>query len=306
MRIVCLVPSATEIVCALGLAGEIVGISNDCDFPQEILDRPRLTSTKLAADLSSREIHAKVRNSAASACSLHTFDAELLRDLHPGLIITQEQCGVCALTQNDLVCALNKAGVGTTWLSLSATNFDGLYDDIFRVGDATARPSKAAALVRDLTRRLDRVAQCTANVQRPSVFCLSWFDPIMAAGSWISNMVERAAGEDRLGTRRLSSAAITIEQLHKASPEVILLTPCSFSQERTVGEWLALRGSPRWQQLPAVRQNKAFTLASSLMHRPGPRLVDGVEVIAGLLHPDCFPEVMGPRFAGRWHRCQHD
>lgn len=304
MRVISLVPSATEILCALGLADDIVGISHDCDCPQEFLDLPRVTSTSLPADLNSRDIDARVRDSIVSGRSLHLLDAELLRQLHPSLIITQQQCGVCAFTHDDLVFGVNE--IGAEWLSLSATNFGGLYDDILRIGDATARTSRAVALVRDLARRLERVAHYTASFRHPSVFCLSWFDPLMAAGSWISNMIECAGGEDRLGRRGPSSAAITIEQVRKKSPEVILLTPCSFSQERTVREWLAMRGTAPWQQLAAVRQNKVFTLESVFMHRPGPRLVDGVEIIAGLLHPDLFPEVMEPRFAGRWHRCQHN
>jgi len=280
-----MVPSATEILCALGLAADVVGISHDCDHPAEILKRPRITGTTLGADLSSYEIDEKVRASASSGHSLYVIQTELLEKLNPDLVITQEQCSVCAVDRERTLCVLESIKLKTDWLSLTATGFAGLYKDIVAVGSATGRTPQAGRLVSELAARLDWVAQRTASRERPTVFCLSWFDPLMAAGSWITHMVELAGGDDRLGHGKLASSPIVIEEVLREPPQVIFLLPCSFSQDRTALEWGGIRDSAPWSGLPAVREGRVFTLESNLFHRPGPRLVDGVELMAALLHP---------------------
>ena len=288
MRIVSMVPSATEIVCALGLADHIIAISHDCDYPAEILDRPRLTATELGSELSSYEIDEKVRASAASGQSLYAINRELLQRLNPDLVLTQEQCSVCAVDRDRAVCTLEDANLHADWLSLAASDFEGLFQDVLKIGSATARRRQAESLVRRLASRLEGIAQQTAVTLRPRVFCLSWFDPLMTAGSWISEMVRLAGGEDRLGAGGVSSSKITTDRLLTELPQVIFLLPCSFSQSRTAREWVTIRDSDPWMDLPAVREGRAFALESSLFHRPGPRLVEGVELMASLLHPDRF------------------
>lgn len=285
MRIVSMVPSATEILCALGLAKDVVGISHDCDFPAEVLNRPRLTGTTLAPDLSSYEIDEKVRASAASGHSLYVIQTELFESLHPDLVITQEQCSVCAVDRDRTVCALESMKLDTKWLSLAATGFSGLYKDILDVGSATGRKSQAEELVAELAARLERIAKDTASEYHPRVFCLSWFDPLMSAGNWITQMVKLAGGDPRLGSEREASSRIEVDRLRGESPEVIFLLPCSFSQGRTATEWAGLRDLSPWRDFPAVREERVFALESSLFHRPGPRLVDGVELMAALIHP---------------------
>ena len=285
MRIVSIVPSATEILCALGLAKDIVGISHDCDYPAEILNRPRLTGTTLGSNLTSYEIDQKVRSSATSGHSLYVIQTELFESLNPDLVITQEQCSVCAVDRHRTVCALASMKLDTKWLSLGATGFSGLYKDVLDVGSATERMPQAEALVAQLAARLEHVTKQTASEYRSRVFCLSWFDPLMSAGNWISQMVRLAGGDPRLGSEGEASSRIVADQLREEFPEVIFLLPCSFSQSRTAAEWAGLRDLAPWRDLHAVREGHVFALESSLFHRPGPRLVDGVELMAALIYP---------------------
>jgi iron complex transport system substrate-binding protein len=280
-----MVPSATEILCALGLAENVVGVSHDCDYPAEILNRPRLTGTTLGSDLTSYEIDQRVRATAASGRSLYVIQAELFESLSPDLVITQEQCSVCAVDRDRTVCALESMNLETKWLSLSATGFAGLYKDVLDVGSATGRESQAEKLVGELAARLENVVERTAADYHPRVFCLSWFDPLMSAGTWITQMVKLAGGDARLGSEREASSRIAVDQLRWESPEVIFLLPCSFSQERTASEWTEIRDVSPWREFPALREGRVFALESSLFHRPGPRLVDGVELLAALIHP---------------------
>jgi iron complex transport system substrate-binding protein len=285
MRIVSMVPSATEILCDLGLAKDIVGISHDCDYPAEILDRPRLTGTTLGSELTSYEIDEKVRASAASGRSLYVIQTELFKSLRPDLVITQEQCSVCAVDRDRTVCALESMKLDTKWLSLAATGFPDLHKDILDVASATDRRPQAEQLIAELAARLEHIANQTASEYLPRVFCLSWFDPLMSAGKWITEMVRLAGGDPRLGSDREASCRVEVDQLRGESPEVIFLLPCNFSQERTANEWAAIRDLSPWREFPALREGRVFALESSLFHRPGPRLVDGVELMAALVHP---------------------
>jgi iron complex transport system substrate-binding protein len=285
MRIVSLVASATEILCALGLAEDIVGISHYCDYPAEIVNRPRLTGTTLGPDLSSYEIDQKVRASAASGHSLYVIQTELFESLHPDLVITQEQCSVCAVDRDRTVCALENMNPKAKWVSLAATGFLGLYKDILAVGSATERSAQSERLVARLAERLERIAKRTASEYHPRIFCLSWFDPPMSGGQWITQMVTLAGGDPRMGSETDVSSRIEVDLLRAEAPEVIFLLPCSLSLSRIVAEWTGLRGLSPWKEFPAVRGGRVFALESSLFHRPGPRLVDGVELMAALIHP---------------------
>lgn len=299
MRIVSMVPSATEILCALGLEKEIVGISHDCDYPADILNRPRLTGTTLGSDLTSYEIDQKVRASATSGHNLYVIQTELFENLHPDLVITQEQCSVCAVDRDRTVCALENMKLNTKSLSLTATGFSGLYKDILAVGSATGCKSQAERLVSELQRRLESIEKQTELEYHPRVFCLSWFDPLMAAGNWITEMVRLGGGDARLGSQGEASSRIDINQLREAAPEVIFLLPCSFSQSRTADEWTGIRHRSPWSEFPAARDGRVFTLESSLFHRPGPRLVDGVELMAALIHPRCCSFGAKPNLWGK-------
>jgi iron complex transport system substrate-binding protein len=170
-------------------------------------------------------------------------------------------------------------------LSLAASDFSGLYTDILSVGSATGQTDPAEKLVARLYQRIGRVIEQTALLDRPRVFCLSWFDPLMAAGGWINAMVKVAGGDQRLGGVSKASSRIDVRRIERESPEIVLIVPCSFSQERSAQEWIGIRDSSPWRDLPAVGEGRVFTLESSLFHRPGPRLIDGVELLAALIHP---------------------
>jgi iron complex transport system substrate-binding protein len=291
VRIVSLVPSATEILCAIGLESDILGVSHACDWPPTILGRPRLTATRLDAELTSAEIDQRVRESLSLGHRLYTIDGDLLRKLRPDLVITQEQCQVCAVNRDHTICALDGLGLNVRSLSLAGGNCAGLYRDIVNVGLATDRREAADSLVNQIAARLEAVAQRTASASRPHVFCLSWFDPLMTAGSWISEMVRVAGGCDSFSSGHAASSPISIDRLLSQPPEVIFLMPCSFSQQRSSREWAQMSNLPLWRSLSAVQAGRVFTLESSLFHRQGPRMVEGVELMASLLHPDCctFP-----------------
>lgn len=286
MRIVSLLPSATEILCALGLARSVVGISHDCDYPPEIRDRPRVTRSRLIPELSSQAIHERVHRSAARGESLYTIDAERLAALEPELVVTQRQCSVCAVGEADAARVLAQTGSRARLVALAASRFGELPDDIRRLGQATDRVARAEALVEHLQARLERVWQQAIRAHRPRVLCLSWFNPLMAAGHWVAEMVELAGGEDGLGARGEASTPLTPATLEDYAPEVILLLPCGFTLPRTSAEWQTVRDQPLWAKLPAVRAGLVFAVEGSLFHRPGPRLLDAVELLTGLLHPE--------------------
>lgn len=286
MRIVSLMPSATEILCALGLAESLVGISHECDFPAEILHRPRLTRTQLPPELSTGEVHRRVQDHLARGESLYKIDAERLAALAPDLVVSQRQCSVCALGESDAAGALAKAGSRARLLALAASRFNELPQDIRRLGEATDCAERAEALLEQLKRRLERVRRQTSGAHRPRVFCLSWFDPVMVAGHWVTEMVELAGGQDTLGARGETSTRIDPATLEAYAPDVIVLLPCGFTQARTSAEWEAVRDHSPWAKLPAVQAGRVYAAEGNLFHRPGPRLVDGVESLAALLHPE--------------------
>ncbi len=286
MRIVSLLPAATEMVCALGLAEGLVGVSHDCDYPPEICHLPRLTSTRLRGEMSSEEIHRAVRGSIARRESLYSVDVGKLAALQPDLVLAQRQCSVCAVSEADAAQLLAQAGASARLTALEASRFRDLPDDIRRLGDAIGCETRAEALIEQLNARLERVRRETAKANRPRVFCLSWFSPLMAAGHWETEMVELAGGEDGLGMRGAASNHLEPDVLKSYAPEVVLLIPCGFTPTRTRAEWDAVRDQPLWRSLPAVQTGRVFVVDGSLFHRPGPRLVDGVELLAGLLHPE--------------------
>jgi iron complex transport system substrate-binding protein len=284
MRIVSLLPSATETLCALGLADEIVGISHKCDYPGHITDRPRLTRSTLREDLPSDEIHRRVQESAAGRARLYELDSELLARLQPDLIVTQDQCSVCAVGKDDVEEAARFSGCQSRVVVLRATRFDEVMDDIGALGSATGREETAAALTGRMRMRLNELRRRTAQARRPKVFCLSWFKPLMAASHWMTDIVELARGMDGLGTPG-ASIPLDLDRLLAYDPETVFLMPCDFELERTVREWQSEAIQTICRDLSAVRNGRVYAVKGSLFHRPGPRLLDGVELLASALHP---------------------
>ena len=288
MRIVSLLPSATEIVSLLGLEDQLVGVSADSDWPVDVVQKLPVVNTVSidTSQLTSREIDA-----AASAghvgTSLYHVDVDLLRQLQPDLILTQETCEVCAVSRRDVELASQTLGYAPEVLSLSPVTLEQVLDDMDLVARATNVPNRSGA---KLHARLERVRTRSAGLPQPRVFCMEWLDPPWTAGHWVPEMVELAGGSDGLGTPAGPSRRITWDEVVSYTPEVLVLIPCSLSLERVVEEFDLLRALPNWDGLPCTRSGQIYAGNTHLFSRSGPRLVDGVEVLARILHPEVFSE----------------
>ena len=291
MRICTLLPSATEIAFALGLGDSVVAVSHECDYPPEARQKPVVVRARIDSDTcTSREIDTLVQQQLSQGGSLYGLDLELLGSLNPDLILTQGLCDVCAVGYNDVMAAAAALRPPARVLSLSPGSLGEVLRDITRVGNATGTSKKAETLVSTLRERVGRVAaRVPQDGPRPRVACLEWLDPLYSAGHWVPEMVELAGGTDVLAAKHEPSARVSLEALAEAAPEVLVLMPCGFDERRTLKEWEPLKDLPAWQAIPAVANGRVFAVdGSSFFNRPGPRLVDGLETLARLIHPTLF------------------
>lgn len=292
MRIVALLPSATEIVAALGLADRLVGISHSCDYPPEILGKPVLTRACLEPkSLGSPEIDALIAQRVREGRSVYELDREGLKTADPDLILTQELCDVCAVGYRDVTRAVQQLPRKPDVLSLDPCFLGDVLRDIQRVAVAAGVPERAKPLVSGLRRRIETVAERTKEAERrPRVACLEWLDPLYTAGHWVPELVEIAGGRDSLAAKGEPSRKISWEQVLTAQPHVLVLMPCGFDIPRTLKELHLVTGRPGWGELPAVKAARAYAVnGHAYYNRFGPRLVDGLEFLAHLIHPDLFP-----------------
>lgn len=283
MRICTLLPSATEIAFALGLGDSVVAVSHECDFPPEARQKPVVVRGRIDANAhGSREIDALVQEHLSGGEGLYGLDFELFQRLGPELVITQGLCDVCAVGYDQVMAAAAALTPPARVLSLSPGSLGEVLRDITRVGNATGTPERAEALAGTLRERVERIAAGVPQDRpRPRVACLEWLDPLFSAGHWVPEMVELAGGTDVLAAKHESSARVSMETLVNAAPEVLVLMPCGFDERRTLEEWEALKERPEWQAIPAVAAGRVFAVdGSSFFSRPGPRLVDGLEVLA--------------------------
>lgn len=290
-RVVSLIASATEIVCALGFEDELVGRSHECDYPPGIERLPACCSSKVKVEASSKEIDDQVRSLVGDGLSVYRVDPDLLNDLAPTVIVTQTQCEVCAASLKDVeeaVCELVTSN--PVLVSLEPMALGDVWKDIRSVASALGKPERAEDLVARLRGRLATLEARTRSLgPRPSVGCIEWTDPVMMAGNWVPELVEIAGGTDPLGEAGKHSGYIEIEQLVEADPDVIAIMPCGFDIERAAQEMVPLVARPEWQQLSAVRNGRvAMTDGNQYFNRPGPRLVESAEILAEFLHPDHF------------------
>jgi len=305
-RIVSLLPAATEIVAALGLRRALVGRSHECDEPADVATLPALTALRIDAAASSRNIHEQVARAmadAGGAAALYTLDADALRRLEPDLVLTQAACAVCAVAADDVRAAVAKRGVPARVLELSPATLDDVYADILAVGTATGTLAKAREVVARLRARVRSVACRVQAAKRPAEACptvamLEWLDPPMAAGNWVPELVALAGGIDAIGKAGEHSHWITWDDVIAADPDVVVLAPCGFTVDRVVAE----AGSPairnRLKMLRAFRSGRVWALdGHHLVNRPGPRLVDSLEVLAEILYPGMFAFPATRRFA---------
>lgn len=297
MRICTLLPSATEIAFALGLGDSVVAVSHECDFPAGAREKPVVVRGRIDSEtLTSREIEDMVQQQLSRGESIYGLDLELLRRINPGLIITQGLCDVCAVGYDDVMAAAGTLQPPARVLSLSPGSLGEVLRDITRVGNATGTSEQAEALVETLQERVGRIhAQVPQGRPRPRVACLEWLDPLYAAGHWVPEMVELAGGRDVMAVKHEPSARVSLDALVEAAPEVMVLMPCGFDERRTLKEWEPLKDLPAWQAIPAVADERVFAVdGSKYFNRPGPRLVDGLEILAEIIDAAGAPGTARP------------
>jgi len=300
-RIVSFLPAATEMVCALGLADSLVGITHECDYPPEVKSKPILVRNVLPVEtMSQSEIDRAVAVRLREGQSLYQIDEALLQEQAPDLILTQNLCQVCAPSGNEVSQVLKALAKKPEILWMTPQSLAEIFDNVRDLGASTGQTEKAAALVNDCLQRLEELSALTKNLARPRVFCMEWLDPIYASGHWVPELVKIAGGTDELARAGGESVRVSWEQLAEWAPEVLIIMPCGFNLPQTMkqiwdafGKYSRKRSehADRFFGLPAVRSGRVYGVdANSYFARPGPRVVEGAELLARLIHPELFPD----------------
>jgi iron complex transport system substrate-binding protein len=270
-----------------GAGVTLVGVTHECDYPPGVEKLPKLTSSKIDHSMTSGEIDAAIGRHLTDTGSIYALDVDLLEELSPDLIITQGLCDVCAVSMNLVEEAASALESTPEILSLNPTSLREVLDDAVRVGEMLGRGEETREKVAALEQRIARVEEAVAGLPRPRIGCLEWLDPPFSAGHWVPEMVRLAGGEDLLAGPGEPSARLTWRDVSEVAAEVLILMPCGFGVERTIHEARALPGLPGWGELPAVKNGRVWAVdANSYFSRPAPRLVDGVEILARILHPE--------------------
>jgi len=290
-RIVSLLASSTEIVYALGRGDQLVGRSHECDYPRQVLQLPVCTRPKFAVDGTSKDIDERVKatlqSSPEDALSVYAVDAGLLDKLRPDVILTQSQCEVCAVSLKDVERALcSLVSSAPTIVSLEPHFLEDVWNDIRQVASAIDAITEGEKLIEEMTRRLGAVSDQAATRPAPSVACIEWIEPLMAAGNWMPELVRIAGGNNLFGVAGRHSPWMRWEELYSKDPDVLVVAPCGFDMERTGKEMFWLTRRPRWKDLNAVRNRRVcITDGNQYFNRPGPRLVDSTEILAEMFFP---------------------
>jgi iron complex transport system substrate-binding protein len=290
-RIISLLPSATEIVAALGLADCLVGRSHECDFPPGVEALPVCSSTKGPVDGTSYQIDERVKAIVANGLSVYRVDADQLRQLQPTVILTQTQCAVCAVTPRDLEQALcDWVGLAPAIISLEPNDLDDVWNDFRRVGEALSIATRAEELIDSLTARLGAIRAKTQKPKsRPTVAAIEWLGPLMAGGNWMPELIEIAGGQSLFAEAGEHSSWLDWAKLVDADPEVILLLPCGFKIAQTIADLNLLTENPAWPKLRAVKNARIYLIdGHHFFNRPGPRLIESAEIVAEILNPKLF------------------
>ncbi len=290
-RVVSLIASATEIVCALSARDLLVGRSHECDFPPEVAHLPTLTEPKFLVTGTSYDIDTRVKAIVQEGLSVYHVDAERLEALRPDIIVTQDQCDVCAVSLKDVeaaLCAWGRRQVDI--VSLKPDALADIWEDIAKVARALGRERQGKRLVEELKARMASIAeQSGAARTRPRGAMIEWIDPLMAGGNWMPELVQMAGGENLFGAAGQRSAWLDREQIIVADPDVILVHPCGFDIARTLQEMLLLEHRPGWRELRAVQRDRIFVAdGNQYFNRPGPRIVESLEILAEIFHPELF------------------
>ena len=290
-NIVSLIPSGTEMVCALGCQEALKGRSHECDFPNGINQLPACTAPNLCVEGTSQEIHEKVSGILQNALSVYRVEVEILRTLQPDIIVTQTQCDVCAVSFTYVEKALQESlKIQPTVISLHATHLQGVWDDIRRVAQGLGKEQEGKELLRSYQTRISSIAdRCKHESLRPTVACIEWMEPLMAAGNWVPELVELAGGQSLFGEPGAHAPWITWNAFAEANPDIVVLMPCGFSMPRIMEEMHILTQNPLWSSLKAVKNKQIYlTDGNQFFNRPGPRLVESLEIFVEIFHPSCF------------------
>jgi iron complex transport system substrate-binding protein len=286
MRVVSLLPSATEILFALGFDEEVVGVSHECDFPAQARTKRVVIHSRLPHDAPPAEIDRLVREYVSRGESLYSVDAEALAELEPDLIITQDLCQVCAASPDDLATTLARFPEPLEVLCLNPQDLGDVWRDILWVGEATCRGHEAEALLKKIGTRLGELeCQLDGVEHRPRVAILEWLEPFYVAGHWVPEMIEIAGGKDALGRKRTPSFRVSASDVIDAAPEILLIAQCGYSAQQARDEYRAMSFPKDWSAIPAVRNSRVYAMdASGYFSRPGPRLMTGIEALARIMH----------------------
>ena len=286
MRIVSLIPSATEMLFALGLGPELVAVTHECDYPAAACELPRVTRDVLPRGLSAAQIDAAVKERTLAGESIYELDADTLHDLEPDLIVTQALCSVCAVSFDDVRAIAAEISTRPLVISLDPHTVGEVLGDVRTLAQATDRKDAAVELVRDAAARIDRVRVAVRGARRPRVVALEWLDPPFAAGHWTPQLIEFAGGEDVLGFPGENSEERSWDEVAAAQPDVVIVMPCGYDAEIAHREAEMHR-----DELAALGAGEVVAVdASAYFSRPGPRIVDGLELLASILHPELVPE----------------
>jgi iron complex transport system substrate-binding protein len=288
MRIVSLLPSATETLFALGFDEEIVGVSHECDFPAKAKTKTCVVRSRLPKDAAPAETDRLVREHVERGESIYAVDRDVLEALAPDLIITQDLCHVCAATPDELAAALAQISMRPEVLSLDPLDLGDVWRDILWIGQKTGRSEQAQAFVEKIGERLAQIDRDIAEAEkRPRVVLLEWLDPFYVGGHWVPEMISRAGGIDVLGKAKTPSVRVTMDEVIGAAPEVLFIGCCGYDAERAREEYLSMNFPDAWRSIPAVRDGQVFALdANGVVSRPAGRLVTGIEAMAKAMHPE--------------------
>jgi iron complex transport system substrate-binding protein len=301
-RIVSLLPAATEIAAALGLMDQVVGVSHECDFPKEANERPRVTRCAVhGAELASRDVDEWVRSALHDNGSIYTIDEPLLRKLQPDVILTQKLCDVCAVGYGTVAKLAQTLPGPPRVVNLEPSSLTDIFDDIRRVGETCDVPERAEKLIGNLSKRVGNVRERVARIpERRRCFLVEWVDPPFCSGHWGPELVEIAGGHDPLGRKHQPSAQIDWQEVLDARPEIIVLALCGYDIDRARRDYELLRKFPGFASLPAADKGQAYIVnAGAYFARPGPRIVDSLEILAGIMHPTEFPEFVSQGVSDR-------
>ncbi len=289
VRICSLLPSSTEILFALGLGDRVVAVTHECDFPPQAAVKPQVTRSEINPLLASAEIDFRVRQQLENVGSLYQLDAQLLEELKPDIIFTQQLCTVCAVSYDNVYRIANSLPSKPRVVNLEPKSLEGIFENILEVGSLANVADRAAKRVNELRQRVEKVRHLTLNTDRRKLLFLEWLEPPFCAGHWVPELIDFAGGFDPFGKRHQPSSQLAWEQILSYNPDVIVVSCCGFSVERALKEIHVLANN-EFQHLTAAREASFFVVdGSSYFSRPGPRIVDSLEILAAILHPELFP-----------------